>query len=411
VVENLRFSMTRISVRAYVPGDIHHIALRNLEMAGDGQQGHANSAIDVGLWGRTSTNSINHVVVWNNHIHDFGDWRPTAENDECGVAVSGYDTYHVWIMDNHIHHMGGDSIRVGNNAGWTPPYNSHHAYVARNVMHQNGENAVDVKLMQDVVVSHNTMYGFVPSSSDPGAAVVVHYMPSNVWLFANEIYDAANGVSCSGATDLYVIGNIIRDTTTAIRFWGDGEMHIVGNTIVRFTDGIKNVGGTGRPHPIINNILAERGDPATGYHIDYDESTIANNSAMYNDLLHQSAGKVRIRWAGTVYHTTEALLALKGKGQNCLIADPFFENAAANDFRLRNRPDWRSPAVDRAGPSPYEAQYEAFFGRSIASDRNGVDRPADGDGNGTATADMGAHEAPPPTIPAAPRRLRVLGSP
>lgn len=411
VVENLGFSMTRISVRAYVPGDIHHVALRNLEMAGDGQQGRSNAAINIGQWGFTNASQISYVVVWNNHIHDYGNWQPTAENDECGVTVSGYDTRHVWIMDNRIYHMGGDSIRVGNNAGWTPPYTSDHAYIARNVMHHNGENAVDVKLMRDVVVSHNTMYGFAPSVSDPGAAVVVHYMPSNVWLVANEIYDAANGLSCSGAANLYVLGNVIRDTTTAIRFWGDGEMHIAGNTIARFADGIKCVGGNGRPHPIINNILAWRNDPEEGYHIDYNESTLANNSAMHNNLLYQPAGKIRIRWARAVYYTAEALLALEGKGRDCLISDPLFSDPAGCDFSLCNTAALRSPAIDKAATVPYEAMYEACFGQSIAFDRAGRKRPVDGDGNGSACTDIGAYEAQAPNWPAAPKRLRVLNSP
>jgi PKD domain len=77
--------------------------------------------------------------------------------------------------------------------------------------------------------------------------------------------------------------------------------------------------------------------------------------------------------------------------------DPLFVNATS-DFHLR----FGSPAIDTGGPS--------CNAPCQASDLDGLTRPIDGDGNGTATRDMGAfeygHRAPSVTVAAtAPTQL------
>ncbi|MCP4543854.1 MAG: hypothetical protein GY832_42615 [Chloroflexi bacterium] len=76
-------------------------------MYGDGTETANGSAINLSRWhDNVETYGVSHTVIYNNHIHDYGDLDPEAENDWLGVAVNGYDVYHAWIVDNHIHYMG-----------------------------------------------------------------------------------------------------------------------------------------------------------------------------------------------------------------------------------------------------------------------------------------------------------------
>ncbi|MBN1672281.1 MAG: right-handed parallel beta-helix repeat-containing protein [Kiritimatiellae bacterium] len=401
ILEHLDFDRTGITLRRLIPEGIHHVAIRHMEMHGSGTETGNGGVIGIGMWGASDpTNTFNHIVVYDNHIHDYGDRSPDAENDWLGVGVSGYDAYDAWIVDNAIYNMGGDSGRAGNNDGWDPPPSSHRTYVGRNLMHDNGENAFDVKATHDIVLSQNVMFGFAPSVSDNGVAVVAHYNPSNVWFLNNTIYNATEGIVSSGVVDLYIMGNVIRDVSNGIRFWGTGGIHMVGNTICRADYGIRSAGGSTTAKPVVNNIITDINDPAAGYHIYYDLTGLAANSELRNNLLHQSNGTIRVRWSN-VYTSVAALQAGSGKGQGCVEADPQFVNAATNDFHLQPG----SLAIDAGMLTPYYQLYRDRFGVDIRKDMDGILRPQG------AAWDIGAHEfdgsSPHGTPPAPPANLKV----
>jgi hypothetical protein len=407
ILENLKFHQAQINVRTELSAaDIHHISFRNLEMYGDGNETGNAEVIALGMWQVNNQYTMRNIVVYHNHIHHYGVQDPNIETDWLGVSVSGYGALNTWIVDNDIHHMGGDSIRVGNNAGWSPPYTSHHVYIGRNRLHDNGENAVDVKLMSDVVVSQNLMYNFHPSVSDPGTAAVVHYNPSNVWFLFNEIYNAPGGIFCSGVVDLYLLGNVIHDISDAIKFWGGGRIHIIGNTIARVDYGIHNVGGAADPKPIINNIISDIRAPASGYHIYYTNSALAANSDMHHNLLFQKGSPIRINWGSINYTSVTAFRTATGKGLGSIEADPLFVDAASNNFRLRSG----SPAIDAGTTLTDASLYATLFAESLAFDFDGHVRPQGGDRNGSAKVDMGAFEFGNSQLPqpSPTKNLRVI---
>jgi hypothetical protein len=397
VVENLMFDKARISVRQDLLGQaIDHISIRHLEMHGTGVETGNAEAISIGRWGVTSPSSISDVVVFANNLHDFGSRQQDLEADWIGVSVSGYDCYRTWILDNDIYRFGGDSIRVGNNDGWAIPASSRYAYIGRNRLHDNGENALDVKVMQDIVASQNVMYGFRPSSSDPGTAIVVHYNPANVWLLFNEIYNAPGGVFSSGVVDLHIVGNIIRDVTEGIKFWGGGELHIVGNTMTRVGSGVVNIGGVTTGKHLINNIITNLIDATTGYHIRYNLAGLALSSAMDHNLLYQNNGQVRIDWGGRLYTSVASFLTGSGKGLGSLEGDPRFVDAAANNLRLAVD----SPAIDRGTETSYADTFKLRFGQDIDFDIAGIRRSV-------GITDIGAHERSSFGPASPPSNLRI----
>ncbi|MGB2986143.1 MAG: right-handed parallel beta-helix repeat-containing protein, partial [Phycisphaerae bacterium] len=333
IFENLHMKPGAFDMRLYrdredlIP---HHVAIRAVEIDGEIVSG------GIGING-TSAARISNIVVYNNHIHHGGDSEASYENDECGVAVGSYCS-NVWVLDNHIHHHGGDSVLIAHGAD----FSTNHIYVGRNIMHDDRENAVDIKQCTDVVVSQNTMYGYEPSSSSEGAAVVIHYDPPRVWVLHNEIYDSEYGVVSSGSDPLFIIGNIIRDIRAkAIDFWNSGTLYITGNTITRFGYGIHGDYGNDAGH-IVNNIITDLNDGVSGYHIQFESSTMAGNSDMHHNLVYQGGNPVRIQWGSAQYTSIVAFTAGTGKGEGCLQVDPRFIDTLDDDFHLQ--PD--SQAID-----------------------------------------------------------------
>lgn len=207
---------TRILVNASTD---HHIVVRHNAIYG---QALANCAT---LAGSDS-------VLWENEIHHC------TGDDRHGVSVSA-GSQRAWVLENTIHHFGGDGFQACHNCSLNPPRD---VYIGRNVITGGRENAVDLKWITNVVVSENIGYGFRPapahvpwcasdgsfciadpSSGSDGAAVVIGSDggPTNAWVLYNDIFDSQIGIrhesSCVGATcsagtgPAYTIGNRIHD--------------------------------------------------------------------------------------------------------------------------------------------------------------------------------------------------------
>lgn len=132
---------------------------------------------------------------------------------------------------------------------------------------------------------------------------------------------------------------------------------IVNNTMVRNQTGIRVDGRVNSINQVFrNNILA---DNEVGLEVEF-----GNNPIWQHNLV---AGN------GTNYKTISNLTGINGN----ISADPLFVDKSANNFRLRRE----SPAID-AGTNMSAPAYD--FERES--------RPVDGDGDQTATADIGADE-------------------
>ncbi|MFW6154488.1 MAG: Ig-like domain-containing protein [Planctomycetota bacterium] len=348
--------------------------------------------------GDTSSEWIEDMVIYNNTIHDNGDWTASYANDVHGITVNRYIN-NVWAVDNHSYHNGGDSIQVNCRGSW----NTTNIYIGRNIFHHDRENAVDLKTYKDVIVSENRMYGYRSTSSSEGAAFVVHYNPRWTWVLNNEIYDAEWGLANTGSTDTYFIGNLIYDIhrngvrdPASVYAHGKGihvrnsaRTDIINNTI--FNTGTA-IGSANTPLSIMNNIIANRNE-SYGYDIQFDDSTAASNSRMNNNLVYGPDG-VRIKWGGT-YSSLADFQAATGKGDGSYEGDPRFVSEANRDFRLTAD----SPAIDAGVDIQwYSDRFESRYGMPLDVDMKMAERVF-GEAIDMGAIETGADQVTPNTPP------------
>lgn len=384
VWEGMTLYLGSFSVRVHDGSSAHHIAVRNNVVYGDGTIGGEAS---IGSWG-SAGNVFHDIVIYGNHIHHGGDSESDVENDCHGIGIGEY-VEDFWIVDNHIHHMGGDSVQVAHGAGFT----THEVYIGRNVMHDDRENAVDIKESNHVVVSQNEAWGYEPCSSAPGEVFVVHYDPQNIYWLYNTIYEGTYGIASSGCSYQYIIGNLILNMNggddysypyspfregIGVQWYNTDYTYVVNNTIVGCEMGIGSDLGS-IATTIVNNIIADV-NATDGYHVSIQGSG-RTSSVISHNLFHQEGDDVQIFWNET-YDGLTAFQNGTGKGENCLETDPLFVAANPYAFALTGV----SPAVGAGVVSSVYADYETAYSLGICYDLTGGVRPQG------AAWDIGAYE-------------------
>jgi hypothetical protein len=378
VLEHLFFDNHGVELRP-VSGGLHHVAVRHCEFAGNGQASGGGTIKVVG-----NPSVVRDVVLFDNHIHDNGDDTPAApELGRHGILVS-YNTERVWIVDNHIHDNGEDAVQVNFHGNVSPKVPARYVYIGRNVMHGDRENAVDLKICRDVVLSQNVMYDYEPTPTSSGEVLVIHTdqptaeypRPENVWVVNNHMSNATLGAVVTGGSEIYLIGNVITGIHhapgaydpasiysggVAIHARNSGPVYAVHNTVLDCDAAV----GANAGVQLWGNILADIAEPEA-FHLNVIDATAVTAD---RDLFHQSAGGARIRWGGSNL-SFGGLQASTGLEAHGLEADPLLHNAPV-DVALQAG----SPAIDAAGPlHPAFSTFSNRYGRSIAVDFSGAPR-------------------------------------
>lgn len=396
ILENFEFSNTTVLVRTLAGGiETHHIAIRNTESHSLNNSAFTAISSD-------TTKKTSNVVFYNNYLHGNAfnpDDSIFQERDACGIYL-GIGSDKVWIVDNHINTFPGDAVGGGHAAKYTVT----NYYIGRNNLNTCGENAIDTKEVENVVISQNKMHNMKGwSSGSNGTAAVVHYGPKysskNVWFLFNEIYDCEdNGIQVGGDQqyDVYIIGNIIRDiknknkTGCAYRTWSSKKVHLINNTIYNVDIGVQSdVNNEGAILVLKNNIISN----VTNYMLAMSGSWHLNNSIIDNNLFYNTDGIINFKWNQKIFNNLLLFQANSAKCKGCLSGDPFFENETNNNFELRNDSLVQSPAIDRGSLIEYDSLYMAFFGIPLNIDHNGNPRFIDGDNDGVVNIDIGCFEA------------------
>ncbi len=385
IFENIERTKSGISIRSFEDNEAHHVGVRNCEVH-DCEAGISAVCYDNG-------EPANNVVIYKNHIHpdNFNpDDGTFPENDVVGVYFNP-NTNNIWIIDNEISHAAGDGVGGGHGVNYT----AYNYYVGRNIIHTCGENAVDLKEVENIVISQNIMYNFYGwSGGSQGCATVVHYgpnvSPKNVWFLYNEIYDCndvAIQVGGDQEFDVHYIGNIIHDisnsegTAKAYRTWSSRKVFFINNTIYNCDNGIDSrVDGSGGELYMYNNIISNM--RTGGFHLQMGGSNHMANSEFKNNLYYQGGSDIKIDWGGHLYSNIADFQTATSQGVGSIVGDPMFTNPAANDFSLQSG----SAAIDKATEHDLNEKFQSFFGVDIKFDYIKTARPQNG------VWDIGAYE-------------------
>lgn len=298
ILENLKFTEAdkTLQLRVHNDSNLHHAVVRNSLFLGDGQASGNGSALS--MYGSAMDNRFHDIVIFNNEIanfgNDFDDVDPadgvSEENDYHGVLPGPY-VDRVWILNNHIHHLGGDSVQVGV-ASIPDEKRPSHIYIAGNEFHDNLENGIDIKEADYIYITENKIYNWRQhkDNGSTGVAVVIHNGATNTWVVNNTISDAASAVTVTGGSmETWIIGNTIKNirhpswdlewspenvyaSGNAIHFRGGSSGGAINNTLFEYDKGIEAVNGCIH---FVNNILSHRNIEAA-YDINIGSSELAN---------------------------------------------------------------------------------------------------------------------------------------
>ena len=379
IMENLEFEMS-LTVRSYNIKQAHHVAVRNCN----------TKALSALSWedGESSEDIVFYCNYNNSNAFDPADGT-FSEADSMGIGING-NSNGIWIIDNIITRAGGDAVGNGHAANYT----AKNYYVGRNIMYTCGENAIDIKEVDKVIVSENVMFDYNGwSSGSDGSAMVMHYgptlSPKNVWILNNEIFECTStGIQVGGdqVHDVYIIGNLIHDihndsnTAKGYISWSSQMVYMINNTFFNIDNGINSsISNPTATLFAVNNIVSNVSP--NGYHMSIGGSAHMSNSVFENNLFYQPDGISNIEWGSNSY-TLSQFMTNTSKGAGSIEAYPLFENSENINFRLQSN----SPAIDAGIEHSTYQLYETLYGLNIKNDANGVVKP-----NGD-HFDIGAYE-------------------
>ena len=319
------------------------------------------------------------IVVYQNHIHHNRRLKtPPDTPDDCHGVSIGAGTENVWILDNHMHENSGDAFQASHLAIPAPRY----IYVGDNEFHDDYENGVDLKSINDVVVSQNVIYGYETSATSAGDAIVVGsngydpvppYGPLRSWILFNDIRDSETGIRVEGAVDCWILGNTIHNLNgngIILDIDADSDnVNIIGNTIV-------GTGGDGIHHHwlsgatnfrIENNIISD----IAGDHVELGQA-IVDETTMDNNLFWENGSDIVIDWGTGGYTGQDAagINALMNCANN-VVGNPAFVDEASDNFRIQGT----SAAIDEGFESAAYDDFYNLYSIDIEIDLDEVSRP------------------------------------
>ncbi|MDD9954310.1 MAG: right-handed parallel beta-helix repeat-containing protein [Candidatus Woesearchaeota archaeon] len=193
------------------------------------------------------------IVIANSHIHNFLFEEHGEVSDAHGIVLWP-PSENVLIVNNHIHHNSGDAIQV-----WGPGYEAHehgrvtNVQVLGNRLHDDRENALDVKDAKDVIIKNNKIWNYRASATSTGAGITIHYDADDIVVEENYISNAEFGVNVArgvvnGAPAVGKPNNVLiynnylesslRERGAAVEIYAAECVNVYHNDIVGFGGGV-----------------------------------------------------------------------------------------------------------------------------------------------------------------------------
>jgi hypothetical protein len=227
-IENLRIDLGGMQMSAIV---FERSATRSRLSGSELRSGSAGAGVLVA--------GASYITIEDNHIHHF--IKPG--DDSHGVLVVG-PSRNITIRNNDIHHNSGDSVQC-HSLGNQP---AEDVLIESNTMHDEGENAVDIKLCNRVTIRNNEMSGFPNTAvrargTSAAEAVILHDSARNITVQENIISRAGRGVSVVAGSgrppeNVRIEGNTIQDIRNlppgngnGIRIESGRNVHVVDNIV------------------------------------------------------------------------------------------------------------------------------------------------------------------------------------
>lgn len=388
----------------WIQEESDHIVLRNSDVMNFSAISTA-AAIYVGM---TSSNNYldkvnNYHVFYNLNISKIGlvTWPPPGER----IAVKlEYGVDHIWILNSTFTEIGEDGIHIinyhdvysrGPNDG-QPQY----IYIGNNMFYRCGEQAIDIKESEHVIISQNTIHGIRAAVDEGwgwdggggGQAIVINNEGYNnvagdqsadyTWILFNKIYDVNTGVSVQSGRHTYIVGNLIYDLVNRASptnySYGiyvskpnatgpNAVTYTVNNTIVNPRQYGSRINATYDIYSA-NNIIYEL-ESETLYH--ERTNNVYGTKDVRNELYYDASG---VRLSGFTCNDC---------ANNAISTNPLFSNIVNKDYSI----SLISPAIDM-GYNNHDVYniFETQYGLSIRYDIQGNTRLTG------AAWDIGAYE-------------------
>ena len=371
-------------------------------------------------YGEVLTAVGDHFVFYNNVFRDNGNYLSTVDNKVQGIKIGGLagtvGTGYVWILNNIFYHNGqgmqhgDDCVGTIVNGLCQPDIAAfpHHFYIGYNVIHDDREVGIALKMVHDFVISQNEVYNYkdLPAGADcanspiPTALNIGRYASDKVWVLFNKVHDSVIGIRSNGNDEgytgptpvfpsVYLIGNVVTDihgstSTTgancvpygaidpysggaAILGWNNYRLYVVNNTIAHSDKGISltSVGY----YEVTGNLVTSTGDL-----MNFVPANWGTNKYDYNFY----DGTARLAYGSTT--PIISLANVQSYGQETHSR----QGSALLDSNYR--PMSGSPVVDVGVRSAVYDTFFSLYGINIAKDIQGRTRPQG------AAWDIGAYE-------------------
>jgi parallel beta-helix repeat protein len=175
---------------------------------------------------------VHDVLIQDSEINGFD----AGSSDAHGVGIE--TASNITIRRCNIYGNSGDAIQSN-----TPDYPGYNRYASNiiiedNDLHDNRENAVDIKSTHGIVVRNNRMWGTRVVSSSDGMALQIQYGAEDVTITGNQIWDAVQGIEITRGKKsgqeyplapkrVTIAGNLIHDIIAQGSDSGSGSALIV----------------------------------------------------------------------------------------------------------------------------------------------------------------------------------------